>query len=166
MQLVSPLSARPRIAARPVPGARPRRTRHISVASPPRREDGSPRPDNYAGIWPDLVLSGHAHLYERYTRIMKSDGRKIPYAVAATGGYFNLSGFKFGGHGAKPLPGTVGTDRQGNQVRLEHFDDTRFGFLRVAVTATTITCEFVEADEQSHATTVADAATVPFETQA
>ena len=31
-----------------------------------------------AGIWPDLVLSGHAHLYERYTRVMASDGRRFP----------------------------------------------------------------------------------------
>ncbi|MBI3494144.1 MAG: metallophosphoesterase, partial [Acidobacteria bacterium] len=31
------------------------------------------------GVWPDLVLSGHAHLYERYTRTMKADGREIAY---------------------------------------------------------------------------------------
>ena len=39
-----------------------------------------------AGIWPDAVLSGHAHLYERFTRLT-SDGRQIPYIVAGAGGY-------------------------------------------------------------------------------
>ena len=37
-----------------------------------------------AGIWPDAVLSGHAHLYERFTRTT-SDGRQIPYIVAGAG---------------------------------------------------------------------------------
>jgi calcineurin-like phosphoesterase family protein len=36
-----------------------------------------------ANMWPDIVLSGHAHLYERYTRTMKADGRQIPYVVAS-----------------------------------------------------------------------------------
>jgi 3',5'-cyclic AMP phosphodiesterase CpdA len=39
-----------------------------------------------AKIWPDIVLSGHAHLYERYTRTMTTDGRQIPYVVAGNGG--------------------------------------------------------------------------------
>jgi Calcineurin-like phosphoesterase len=38
-----------------------------------------------AGFWPDAVLSGHAHLYQRFTR--KVDGREIPYVVAGTGGF-------------------------------------------------------------------------------
>jgi Calcineurin-like phosphoesterase len=39
-----------------------------------------------AGFWPDAVLSGHAHLYQRFTRAT-SDGRQIPYIVAGAGGY-------------------------------------------------------------------------------
>jgi hypothetical protein len=38
-----------------------------------------------AGFWPDAVLSGHAHLYQRYTR--EVDGRHIPYIVAGSGGF-------------------------------------------------------------------------------
>jgi hypothetical protein len=38
-----------------------------------------------AGLWPDAVLSGHAHLYQRYTRAV--DGREIPYVVAGSGGF-------------------------------------------------------------------------------
>jgi hypothetical protein len=38
-----------------------------------------------AGFWPDAVLSGHAHLYQRFTR--KVGGRQIPYVVAGSGGF-------------------------------------------------------------------------------
>src|SRR5712692_5513050 len=38
------------------------------------------------GLWPDVVLSGHAHLYQRFTRKMKV-GREIPYVVAGSGGH-------------------------------------------------------------------------------
>lgn len=38
-----------------------------------------------AGVWPDLVLSGHAHLYQRLTRSL--GGRSIPYIVAGSGGH-------------------------------------------------------------------------------
>ncbi|HEV8105352.1 MAG TPA: metallophosphoesterase [Gaiellaceae bacterium] len=39
-----------------------------------------------AGFWPDAVLSGHAHVYQRYTR-KTHDGREIPYVVAGSGGF-------------------------------------------------------------------------------
>jgi hypothetical protein len=39
-----------------------------------------------AGLWPDAVLSGHAHLYQRFTR-KTGDGHEIPYIVAGAGGY-------------------------------------------------------------------------------
>jgi len=38
-----------------------------------------------AGVWPDLVLSGHAHLYQRFTRTV--GGVSIPYVVAGSGGH-------------------------------------------------------------------------------
>jgi hypothetical protein len=37
------------------------------------------------GVWPDAVLSGHAHLYQRFTRSL--NGRQIPYVVAGSGGH-------------------------------------------------------------------------------
>jgi kumamolisin len=37
------------------------------------------------GLWPDVVLSGHAHLYQRYTR--KLPGLEIPYIVSGSGGH-------------------------------------------------------------------------------
>jgi hypothetical protein len=38
-----------------------------------------------AGVWPDAVLSGHAHLYQRFTR--EVHGREIPYVVSGSGGF-------------------------------------------------------------------------------
>jgi hypothetical protein len=38
-----------------------------------------------AGVWPDAVLSGHAHLYQRFSR--QVGGRTIPYVVAGSGGH-------------------------------------------------------------------------------
>jgi hypothetical protein len=38
-----------------------------------------------AGLWPDAVLSGHAHLYQRFTRSVAA--REIPYIVAGSGGF-------------------------------------------------------------------------------
>jgi hypothetical protein len=37
------------------------------------------------GVWPDVVLSGHAHLYQRFSRQVKE--RTIPYIVAGSGGH-------------------------------------------------------------------------------
>ncbi|HEY1987339.1 MAG TPA: metallophosphoesterase [Terracidiphilus sp.] len=95
-----------------------------------------------AGIWPDLVLSGHSHLYERYTRTMASDGRQIPYVVAGNGGYYNLSKMKLNAVGQKPTPGQhTEPDGLGNTVSLDQYNETDYGFLRITVNATTIVVE-------------------------
>jgi Calcineurin-like phosphoesterase len=95
-----------------------------------------------AGIWPDLVLSGHSHLYERYTRTMKSDGRQIPYVVAGNGGYYNLSKLKLTAAGKKPKPGQhTEPDGQGNTISLDAYNETDYGFLRITVSAGSILVE-------------------------
>jgi hypothetical protein len=38
-----------------------------------------------SGLWPDMVLSGHAHLYQRLTRTV--NGKAIPYVVSGSGGH-------------------------------------------------------------------------------
>jgi hypothetical protein len=42
-----------------------------------------------AGVWPDAVLSGHSHNYQRYSRNMPLNGKvkAIPYIVVGTGGF-------------------------------------------------------------------------------
>lgn len=101
-------------------------------------------------IQPDVVLSGHAHLYERYTRFVGN--YQIPFVVAGIGGYFNLSGFKPSKNGTKPRGGTEGKDAQGNRLRLENYDDTSFGFLRLTVSPSTLKCTFVTVDLQTRKT--------------
>jgi hypothetical protein len=113
-----------------------------------------------AGIWPDLVLSGHAHLYERYTRTMKADGRQIAYTVAGNGGYYNLSKLKTNAQGEKPTPGQqTEPDGQGNTITLEQFNDSSYGFLRVTVNATSIEVEALGVSGTS--TTTSPASPVP-----
>jgi hypothetical protein len=99
-----------------------------------------------AGIWPDLHLSGHSHLYERYTRT--AGGKQIPYVVAGMGGFYDLAGLK---HGAPPAPATPasGTDAVGNPLTMNVFNDTSFGFLRLTVSSVSITGEFVTVDPTS-----------------
>ncbi|MGH9919521.1 MAG: hypothetical protein ACRD6W_11745, partial [Nitrososphaerales archaeon] len=41
-----------------------------------------------ADRYPDIVLSGHVHNYQRYTRQIA--GRDLPFIVAGGGGYFNI----------------------------------------------------------------------------
>jgi hypothetical protein len=38
-----------------------------------------------AGLWPDAILSGHAHIYQRFSRAVA--GRQIPYIVSGSGGH-------------------------------------------------------------------------------
>ena len=97
-----------------------------------------------AGQWPDMVLSGHAHLYERYTRTMKSDARQIPYIVAGNGGYYDLSGLKTNQQGKKPVAGQQQeSDGAGNTISLDSYSDTQFGFLRITFSATSIAVESI-----------------------
>jgi hypothetical protein len=111
-----------------------------------------------ANILPDMVLSGHAHLYERYTRQIGVN--QIPFVVAGTGGYFNLSGFKKSKNGKPPKTPAVGTDLQGNKLTLEKYNDSTFGFLRLTVSATTLTCVLVTVDPATGKTGTFDPFTV------
>lgn len=137
----------------------------VAVHHPPftGSQDHAPSPamltdiDNacqQAGILPDLVISGHAHLYERYTRFMGTT--QIPFLVAGTGGYFNLSGFKKSNTGAPPKLPFIGTDAKGNKLRLDAFNEKSFGFLRMTVSATSIEGEFIAVDVNTKAITKID----------
>jgi len=107
-----------------------------------------------AGIWPDMHWSGHAHLYERYTRTVA--GRDIPYLVAGMGGYPGLSGLKQGAAGETVQAGATGTDGAGNPVVAECYNNTTFGYLRVNISATTATVEFMGVDEDNSVAQILD----------
>lgn len=86
------------------------------------------------GRKPDIVLTGHVHNYQRFTRQL--DGASIPYIVAGGGGYWHLHEVIRQDNGEKittPFPiSDMG-------VTLENYCDDRHGFLRFEVTAQTIT---------------------------
>jgi hypothetical protein len=73
-----------------------------------------------AGLWPDAVLSGHAHLYQRYTRDV--DNRQIPYIVAGSGGF-----------AATPPKGRLQTPLTVGQYTLVAQPIVEFGYLTVTV---------------------------------
>ncbi len=84
-----------------------------------------------AGVWPHAVFSGHAHNYQRYTRTIQ--GMQIPFLVAGCGGHSPLSAMR----------ATFRTPfKIDNTLTLESYDDTDFGYLRVVVTAQSMTIEF------------------------
>ena len=84
-----------------------------------------------AGLWPDLVLSGHAHLYQRFTHRTAS-GQQIPYIVAGSGGFAATAPI------AKQPPAgtTVGSDT------LEVAPIVEFGFLTISTDAKTLNVAF------------------------
>jgi len=80
--------------------------------------------------YPELILSGHVHNYQRFTNVVQGpNGRTpIPCVVAGAGGYTNLGKLhKIGGvYPTTPLP--LGAD-----LTLEQYDHDNFGFLRLEV---------------------------------
>jgi hypothetical protein len=89
------------------------------------------------GRYPNLVLAGHVHNYQRFTNVVQ--GRKgklqIPYVVAGAGGYTNLGKMQKI-NGAYPDP--TRPLQLGGGLTLERYDQNNFGFLRLAVSTTQI----------------------------
>ncbi|HKD95892.1 MAG TPA: metallophosphoesterase [Gaiellaceae bacterium] len=77
-----------------------------------------------AGFWPDAVLSGHAHLYQRFTR--RVDGREIPYIVAGSGGF----------SATRPIGGLPQTPVTVGEYTLDKPPIVEFGYLTVTVDMT------------------------------
>ncbi len=82
-----------------------------------------------AKVWPDLILSGHVHNYQRFTREYQ-DGTQIPYVVAGAGGYWHLHAVD-----SKVDPIYVPTNEYFAEdgVTFEEFCDDRHGFMRITI---------------------------------
>lgn len=83
-----------------------------------------------AAFWPDAVLSGHAHVYQRMTRTVKvgvSD-RQIPYIISGSGGYDAKASQEID---KQEMASEDATDPE---FRLHHFIPT-YGYLRITVKA-------------------------------
>jgi hypothetical protein len=97
-----------------------------------------------AGLWPDVVLSGHAHLYQRFTRTM--NGREIPYIVSGSGGYA----------ATMPKPLKAGTTVGDSTLVVAPI--VKFGYLTITTDAKTLSMSFKTADGQG--VVVADSLTL------
>jgi hypothetical protein len=75
-----------------------------------------------SGRTPDLVLSGHVHDYQRFTRTL--GGKEVPYVVSGNGGYHNLH---------RLAPDAKPGDQIAGDVRYEFGDDQHWGFLELTV---------------------------------
>jgi hypothetical protein len=85
-----------------------------------------------SGRVPDMILSGHVHDYQRFTRTI--DGKAVPYIVSGNGGYHNLHKLATGAsHGEAIADGVV----------FEFGDDSHYGFMKLTVSGGTISGEYV-----------------------
>ncbi|MFZ0631855.1 MAG: metallophosphoesterase [Acidobacteriaceae bacterium] len=108
-----------------------------------------------AGVWPHAVLAGHTHNYQRYTRTI--NGLSIPFLVVGCGGHSPL----------ETMRGTYRTPYKiDDTLTLESYDDTDYGYLRITVTATTLTIEFHPQHDGGTTKTPDDVVTVTLATHA
>ena len=90
-----------------------------------------------AGRVPDIVMSGHVHNYQRFTRTI--GGGQVPFIVAGASGYWHLHYMAKGADG-----NDVKTPHQMSEtdVILESYNDDRNGFMRMVVTPRALAGEY------------------------
>jgi hypothetical protein len=84
-----------------------------------------------AGLWPDAVFSGHAHLYQRFTR--RTAGQEIPYLVSGSGGF----------SATKPAVQTPKAPFTVGDYTLEIDPLVEFGYLTVTVDLSSATKQLI-----------------------
>jgi hypothetical protein len=117
---------------------------------------------NESGVWPHAVLSGHAHNYQRFTRL--HGNTQIPYIVCGNGGH-GLA--KLTRKKGAPLrtPQQLQTPGHADKVMLENYDDQDYGYLRVVATAKQLRIEYHPASDGENAKTPDDFVTVDLSTR-
>ncbi|MGA2599022.1 MAG: metallophosphoesterase [Bryobacteraceae bacterium] len=94
------------------------------------------------GRYPNLILSGHVHNYQRFTLNVKHGKKQleIPTVVAGAGGYTNLGKLQTidGAFPKVPL-------QLGNGLSLEQYDQDNFGFLRLELSKAQILGTYMSA---------------------
>lgn len=97
------------------------------------------------GVIPHAVLSGHVHNMQRFTR--RFGGREIPYVIDGRGGYANTDRLahklqKDANDQYPTVPVTTRSEQDpALELDLEYYDQDNAGFLRVTVTAETLTID-------------------------
>jgi hypothetical protein len=83
-----------------------------------------------AGLWPDAILSGHAHLYQRFTRVV--NGKQTPYVVAGSGGF----------SATPPMVAITSAPQTIGDHTLEIVPIVDFGYLTITTDAKTLSIVF------------------------
>jgi len=121
------------------------------------------------GVYPHAVFSGHAHNYQRYTRVVQlgTESHEVPFIVCGCSGH-NVNLLVHGGQepsfgdrvdhlDPKPAIPTGG-------LTLEKYDDRYYGYLKVHVDAKKLKIEFHHVDEISLKQTRFDLVTIDLAT--
>ncbi len=111
------------------------------------------------GVWPHAVLSGHAHSYQRYTRV--NGNMQIPYLIAGNGGH-GLASLASPGKPALRAPVALSSVPG---VTFENYDDSDYGYLRITVNAQQLRIEFHPASDGAASKTPDDFVTVDLKTR-
>jgi hypothetical protein len=83
-----------------------------------------------AGVNPDMVLNGHSHLYQRFTRTV--NGRSVPYICSGSGGYAATA----------PMDGTPPAGTVVGDHKLEFAPLAEFGYLTLQCDGKTLSATF------------------------
>ena len=86
-----------------------------------------------SGRAPDLVLSGHVHNYQRFTRSLSQASNEVTYVVSGNGGYHNLH---------KLAPGAAPGEELRHGVTFEAGDDSHWGYLSLTCDGTAIHADY------------------------
>jgi hypothetical protein len=111
------------------------------------------------GVWPHAVLSGHAHSYQRYTRI--TGGMEIPYVIGGNGGH-GLTPLVRAGAPALRAPMALSSIPG---VTFENYDDKDYGYLRVIANAQQLRIEYHPSGDGAAVKTPDDSVTVDLKTR-
>jgi hypothetical protein len=123
------------------------------------------------GVYPHAVLSGHAHNYQRYTRIMNFGGKEIdvPFIVCGDGGH-NVNALVRASRGKPAEEPNAGADvsyleGKGGVADVKHlilakYDDHNYGYLRIHVDKQYLKIGFHQVGARSLAQSRYDMATV------
>jgi hypothetical protein len=110
------------------------------------------------GVWPHAVLAGHAHNYQRFTRL-RPDGTEIPYIICGNGGH-NVQKLQSKGGPLRSPQIIRPAAGQEDQVTLENYDDTNYGYLRITVDPEQLRVEYHPSSDADQAKTPDDAVTI------
>jgi hypothetical protein len=111
------------------------------------------------GLWPHAILAGHAHSYQRFTRL-RSDGTEIPYITCGNGGHNVVRLSPPTGTALRTPQTFLNKTTNDDAVTFEGYDDQNYGYLRVIVDPQQLRIEYHPASDGINAKTPDDSVTI------